>query len=106
MENRTRLTIEAAEAVLKVWDKGRVGIRLSPAKVNDAVDSNPQALFGHVVEGLDKLGLGYIHMIEGATQGDRNAVDVDYTGLRRSFRGAYIANNGYTREMAAEAVSS
>lgn len=106
IENRTRLTIEAAEAVLKVWDKGRVGIRLSPAKVNDATDSNPQALFSHVVERLDKLGLAYIHMIEGATQGDRNAVDVDYTGLRRSFRGAYIANNGYSRDMAADAVSS
>ncbi|WP_230533827.1 alkene reductase [Microvirga roseola] len=106
IENRARLTIEAAEAVLKVWDKGRVGIRLSPAPVNDAADSNPQALFSHVVEKLDGLGLGYIHMIEGATQGDRNAVDVDYEGLRRSFRGAYIANNGYTREMAIEAISS
>jgi len=106
IENRARLTIEVAEAVLKVWDKGRVGIRLSPAKVNDAADSDPQALFGHVVERLDDLGLGYIHMIEGATQGDRNAVPVDYEGLRRSFRGTYIANNGYDRDMASEAVAS
>ena len=52
------------------------------------------------------LGLGYIHVIEGATQGDRNAVNVDYNGLRRSFRGAYIANNGYDRAMAAEAIAS
>lgn len=106
IENRARLTIEAAEAVLKVWDRGRVGIRLSPAQVNDAADSDPQALFGHVVEKLDGLGLGYIHMIEGATQGDRNAVPVDYAGLRRAFRGTYIANNGYDRAMAAEAVAS
>jgi N-ethylmaleimide reductase len=105
IENRARLTIEATEAVLKVWDKGRVGIRLSPAQVNDAADSNPQALFAHVVEKLDRLGLGYIHMIEGATQGDRHAVEVDYEGLRRSFRGAYMANNGYDRRMAAEAVA-
>lgn len=106
IENRARLTIEAAEAVLKVWDKGRVGIRLSPAQVNDAADSNPQALFSHVVEKLNGLGLGYIHMIEGATQGDRNAVTVDYAGLRNAFRGAYIANNGYDRAMASEAVAS
>ena len=45
-------------------------------------------------------------MIEGATQGDRNAVNVDYDGLRRSFKCAYIANNGYSRDMAAEAVAS
>ena len=106
IENRARLTIEAAEAVRRVWDKGRVGIRLSPAPVNDAADSNPQALFSHVIERLDRLELGYIHVIEGATQGDRNAVKVDYEGLRRSFRGAYIANNGYTREMAAEAIAT
>jgi N-ethylmaleimide reductase len=106
IENRARLTIEATEAVLKVWDKGRVGIRLSPAQVNDAADSNPQALFSHVVERLDRLELGYVHMIEGATQGDRHSVDVDYEGLRRSFRGAYIANNGYDRDMAADAIAS
>src|SRR4051812_13918329 len=87
VENRARLTLEATEAVLKVWDKGRVGIRLSPAPVNDTADSNPQALFSHVVEMLDSYGIGYIHMIEGATQGDRNAVNVDYAGLRRSFGG-------------------
>lgn len=106
VENRVRLTLEAAEAVLKVWDKGRVGIRLSPAKVNDAEDSNPQAVFSYAVEQLDKLGIGYIHVIEGATQGDRNAVNVDYAGLRRSFRGTYIANNGYDRAMAADAIAS
>jgi N-ethylmaleimide reductase len=106
VENRARLTIEAAEAVLKVWDKDRVGIRLSPARVNDAADSDPQALFSHVVEKLDGLGLGYVHMIEGATQGDRHAADVDYEGLRRSFRGAYVANNGYDRGMATDAVAS
>ncbi|HEY8383656.1 MAG TPA: alkene reductase [Microvirga sp.] len=103
--NRARLTLEATEAVLKVWDRGRVGIRLSPALVNDAADSDPQATFAHVVEGLDRLGLGYIHVIEGATGGDRNAVDVDYGALRRSFRGAYMANNGYTRETAADALA-
>jgi N-ethylmaleimide reductase len=105
IENRARLTIEAAEAILKVWDKGRVGIRLSPAPVNDAGDPDPQTLFSHVVEKLDALGLGYLHMIKGATQGDRNAVPVDYEGLRRSFRGAYIGNNGYDREMAVAAVA-
>jgi N-ethylmaleimide reductase len=106
IENRTRLTLEATKAVLKVWDKSRVGIRLSPAKVNDAEDSNPQATFSHVVEKLDELGIGYIHMIEGATQGDRHSVDVDYQGLRKAFRGAYVANNGYSREMAIDAIAS
>jgi N-ethylmaleimide reductase len=106
IENRARLTIEVMEAILKVWDKRHVGIRLSPAPVNDAADSDPQAVFSYVVKKLDHLGIGYIHMIEGVTQGDRNAVKVDYESLRRSFRGAYIANNNYDREMADEAIAS
>jgi N-ethylmaleimide reductase len=106
IENRTRLTLEVAEAVAAVWGPGRVGIRLSPAPVNDAADSDPQALFGHVVDGLDRLGLAYIHVIEGQTGGARDAIPFDYGALRRAFRGAYIANNGYTRELAAEAVAS
>jgi N-ethylmaleimide reductase len=102
--NRARLTIEVAERILRVWDKGRVGIRLSPAPVQDAADSDPQALFEHVVERLSDLGLGFIHMIEGATGGDRTAGGLDYGALRRSFKGAYIANNGYNRDLAVDAV--
>ncbi|MGO4705086.1 alkene reductase [Microvirga sp. 2MCAF38] len=106
IENRARLTVEALEAALKVWDKNRVGIRLAPAGVNDAADSNPQALFSHVVKRLDALGIGFIHVIEGATGGARDAVDVDYVALREAFGGTYIANNGYNRDMAVEAVAN
>lgn len=106
IENRTRLTLEVTEAILKVWDRKRVGIRLSPAKVNDAGDSDPVALFSHVVGKLNDLGLAYIHMIEGATGGDRDAVDVDYATLRKAFNGTFIANNGYSPEMAREVVEN
>ncbi|MDF2811462.1 MAG: alkene reductase [Microvirga sp.] len=106
IENRTRLTLEVTKAILKVWDSKRVGIRLSPAKVNDAGDSDPVALFSHVVGKLNDLGLAYIHMIEGATGGARDAVDVDYAALRKAFNGTSIANNGYSPEMAREVVES
>lgn len=104
--NRARLAVEVAEAVLKVWDRERVGMRLSPAPVQDAEDSDPQTLFGHVVERLSDLGLGFVHVIEGATQGDRTAGGLDYGALRSAFKGAYIANNGYTRALAADAIGS
>jgi N-ethylmaleimide reductase len=103
--NRARLAIEVAETVSKVWGPGRVGIRFSPAKVNDAADSNPQELFAYAVEKLGDIGLAFVHMIEGQTQGARDAVDVDYGALRQAFKGAYIANNGYDRELAIETLS-
>jgi N-ethylmaleimide reductase len=47
-----------------------------------------------------------VHVIEGATQGARDNLPFDFLALRKAFGGAYIANNGYTRELAVEAVES
>jgi N-ethylmaleimide reductase len=100
IENRARLVLEVTEAVLKVWEPGHVGIRLSPGPVADAFDSTPQATFGYLVEKLDKLGLAYVHFIETPVEG------LDYGALRRAFRGVYIANGGFTRETAIAAIES
>ena len=81
-------------------------IRLSPVSpVNDiGPDSDPEATYGHVVERLNDFGLAYIHVIEGATQGPREVPGgFDLQVLRRSFKGLYIANNGYDLELALEA---
>jgi N-ethylmaleimide reductase len=107
IENRTRFALEVVDAISKVWSPSRVGIRIAPVSpANDIQDSNPAALFGHLVERLDERGLAYIHVIEGATQGARDILPFDFRALRNAFRGAYIANNGYNRQMAIEAVES
>lgn len=105
IENRVRFALEAVEAVAKVFGKGRVGIRISPVSpANDARDSNPQALFEHLVAGLNELGIAFIHVVEGATREARDYLPFDYAALRRIFKGSYIANNSMTRELAIEAV--
>lgn len=107
IENRARLLLEVAEAIVKEIGAERTGIRLSPVTpANDAVDSNPQPLFNYVVEQLDRLGLVYIHVIEGSTGGPRDNLPFDYGALRSRFRGAWIANNGYDRAMAETAVAN
>ena len=106
IENRCRLTLEVADAILKVLPPERVGIRLSPVSpANDAVDSNPQPLFDHLVRELARRRLGYIHVIEGATQGPRDNAPFDYAALRKAFSGAYIANNGYDGDLAAKTLA-
>ncbi len=106
IENRVRFALEAVDAVLKVWPASRVGIRIAPVSpANDIADSNATALFGYLVARLSERRLAYIHVIEGATQGDRNIAPFDYAALRRSFGGAYVANNGYTRELAIETLA-
>ena len=56
--------------------------------------------------GLDQRGIAFLHFVEGATGGPRDLPGFDYAGARQAFKGTYIANNGYDREMAIEAVES
>ena len=103
IENRARFALEVTDAILSVWDRRRVGMRLSPVSpANDAVDSNPAAIFGYLAEQLGARKIAYIHVIEGATGGPRDNVPFDFADLRKTFGGAYIANNNYTRELAIE----
>lgn len=105
IENRSRLLLEVVEAVTALVPSERVGIRLSPiSPANDIADSNPQALFSHVVEQLNRFKLAYLHVVEGATGGPRNVDDgFDLHILRRLFNGTYIANNGYDLALAIKA---
>jgi len=107
IENRTRFLVEVVQSVAQEIGAGRVGVRLSPVTpAGDLGDSDPQPLFERAVERLDALGIAYIHMIEGATGGDRDIAPFDFAALRSRFTGAWIVNNGYDRAMALEAVGS
>ena len=105
-ENRARLLLEVAEAVVRACGGDRVGVRISPVTpANDiGPDSDPQSTYGYAVEQLNAFNLAYLHVIEGATQGSREVSGgFDFLALRRSFKNLYIANNGYDINLALEA---
>ena len=108
MPNRARFLLEVMRAVTGAIGGGRTGVRFSPVTPsNDAAqDSNPQALFEHVMQQLAPLNLAYVHVVEGATGGARDVAPFDYDALRRQFKGAWMVNNGYDRLMALDAVAS
>lgn len=107
IENRCRFALEVVDAVVKEIGAGRVGIRLSPVTpFNDITDSKPQAVFGHLVKALNQRGIAFIHFIEGSTGGPRDVAGFDYQWAREAFKGTYIANNGYDRQMAIDAVET
>ena len=107
IENRTRLLVEVVDAVASEIGADRTGVRLSPVSpANDMHDSNPQPLFERAVERLGALGIAFVHVIEGATGGPRDAVAFDYAALKSRFRGAWLVNNGYDRELARHAIES
>jgi N-ethylmaleimide reductase len=107
IENRARLLLEVAGTCAKAIGAERLGVRISPVSTaGDSHDSHPQALFNHVVEGLNPLGLAYVHVVEGDTGGARDNIAFDYAALRERFDGVWMVNNGYDRQMAIDAVAS
>lgn len=115
IENRARLLVEVVEAIATEIGAGRTGIRISPVTpANDSSDPDPQPLFNHVVEQLARWPLAFVHVVEGATGGARDFQQgdrpFDYSALRAAYtkaggKGAWILNNGYTRELAEAAVA-
>lgn len=111
--NRARLLTEVMQAVANAIGAGRTGLRLSPMTTfgnTAALDSNPQALYNHVVEQLAPLQLAYLHVIEGETGGDREPASAptafDYPALHSRFKGSWMVNNGYSHDLALETVRS
>lgn len=102
IENRARLLLAVTAAVADEIGADRTGVRLSPVSpasgIVPSADEQPQ--FNHVVENLDGLGIAYIHVVEGATGGPRDAAPFDFDELRQRFGRTYIANNGYDEDLA------
>ena len=116
IENRIRFALQVVDVVAKEIGGGRTGIRISPVTpANDASDPEPQPLFNALVEKLAGYDLAFIHVIEGATGGDRDFQQgdkpFDWDAMREAYRkaggkGAWMVNNGYDRESAIAAVES
>ncbi|HJV63781.1 MAG TPA: alkene reductase [Albitalea sp.] len=111
--NRVRLLGEVMQAVVREAGAARTGVRLSPVTPsNDAgLDSDPQALFNHVIDVLVPLKPAFVHVVEGATGGARDVAPFDFEALRQRFKrahpgGAWMVNNGYDRRMALDVVAA
>ncbi|MEM1166807.1 MAG: alkene reductase [Planctomycetota bacterium] len=101
LENRVRVPLEIARAVVDGWGAGRVGYRISPAGAfNDMSDSDPIATFGALARGLGGLGLAFLHNVEAFAGGQRDEAQID--AIKSAFQdaggGAYMANGGYQRD--------
>ena len=105
--NRMRFPLAVVDAVVGAVGKERTGIRISPTTpAGGLTDSDPESVFYPYVDELNKRGLAYVHVIEGATGGKRDIQPFDYVSLRYHFAGPWMVNNGYTRDMAIDAVES
>ena len=101
--DRARLLVEVMEAVAGVWGGDRVGVHLSPTNLafNDISDSDPANTFTTVVRALDRLGLGYLHLVEpGPADPVGPGPRLDAKFFRPLWRTALIANKAYDHNRA------
>jgi N-ethylmaleimide reductase len=102
---RMRLVLELAEAVGAAIGRERTGIRLSPLnRYNDIGAPDSEGFYSDLIGELDRIGLGYIHMVEGQAGLVRDLEGIDHHAWRRRFSGAWIANNLYDRDLAEAAL--
>ena len=103
--NRARLLLEVVDAVVGVWGKDRVGVRISPLNsYNFMKDSDPVALTSYVATQLNLRGIAFLHLMRGDFFGLQKADVV--TPARAAFKGALIGNMGYSPTEAAEAINA
>lgn len=95
--NRARFLLEVSEALAGEMGAERVGVRLAPTNpFNDIADSNPAATFATAVGELNRLNLGYLHIVEPLPSDPVAAGErPDIRFFRRLWRGALIGNKGY-----------
>ena len=93
VENRARLMLEVVDAVVEVWGADRVGLHLAPrGDAHDMGDSDPAATFGYVARECGRRGIAFLFAREGLGEPRLGPM------MKREFGGAFIANQGLSRE--------
>ncbi|MBU6475107.1 MAG: alkene reductase [Alphaproteobacteria bacterium] len=107
-ENRVRFLQQVTEAVAGVWGGDRTGVRLSPRNPYKGMsDSDPVGTFCVAAEKLNAYGLAYLHVME-PLPGHRLAAEGERVSphMRRTFKGVFIVNGGYTQDLAEKALEN
>jgi len=101
IENRARLLLEVADAVIGIWGPEFVGVHLAPrGDAHDMSDSDPLATFSYVAKELGKRGIAFICARESLGE---NRIG---PALKEAFGGVYIANEKFTQETADQVIAA
>jgi N-ethylmaleimide reductase len=97
VENRIRFAVEVARATVAAIGAARVGMRISPYGVFNAMapDAEMDLLYLSLIDELNKLGLLYIHIVDHSAMGAPEVSPVLKARIRAAFKGKYILSGGY-----------
>ena len=99
-ENRARFLMEVIETVGDIYGMDKVGVRLAPSGTfNDMSDSDPEKIFGHVAEQLNRFALAYLHIVDALESDIRHGAKVvPLPYLRKTYKGKMIVCGGYDKK--------
>ena len=108
LENKYRILKEVLAAVSEIWPSSQIGVRLSPNGVfNDMGSDDFRETYRYVIQELNKLDLGYLHIMDGLAFGfHEKGVPMTLEEIRPLYDGTIIGNCGYSKEDAEQRVSS
>ncbi|MEO0452574.1 MAG: alkene reductase [Verrucomicrobiota bacterium] len=108
IENRYRFLKEVLEGVLSVWSSGQVGVRLAPNGVfNDMGSPDYREQFTYVINELNELNLGYLHVMDGLAFGFHELGEpMTLEEIRPLFTNPLMGNCGYSQEEAEKAIQA
>lgn len=106
VENRFRFFREIMEAVLTVWEPGKVAVRISPNGVfNDMGSPDFRETFLYTAKELNRFNLAYLHIMDGLGFGFHEQGDpMTLAEFRAVYDGVIMGNCGYTKADAEERI--
>jgi N-ethylmaleimide reductase len=97
VQNRARFVLEAARGVADAIGADRTAIRLSPWGTFNDMLHYPEidATYAYLAEGLQKIGVVYVHLVDHSRLSGQQAADATVTAIRGVFRGTLINSGNY-----------
>ena len=99
----TKFVLEVAKAVADAIGKEKTGIRLSPYGVYNDMPydaSTMDAVYERIFEGLNEIGIQYIHLVDHSSGGAPEVPDTIKIDAREKFKNTLILSGGYDKEKA------
>ncbi len=107
-EKKYRFLKEVLDTVLEVWDPSQVGVRLSPNGIfNDMGSADFRETYLYVAKELNKLNLGYLHVMDGLAFGFHEKGDpMTLAEFKSVYNGLIMGNCGYEKDPAQKMIEN
>lgn len=100
IDNRSRFLCEVVDALLAVWEPGRVGVHLAPRGEEDPEDPTGDLLFTHVATELGRRKIGFLCCRQPRQPGWL------VPRMKAAFGGVMVANQEFSRSSAEETLQA